>query len=82
MELLSNNEKVHQVKETKQEVLIYFSTAWCQNVDGVRLFEMVSKISLDIKLKYEKGQIILVFHKKKADWLQLANKVLENIKKL
>ncbi len=82
LELLSNNEKVHQVKETKQEVLIYFSTAWCQNVDGVRLFEMVSKISLDIKLKYEKGQIILVFPKKKADWLQLANKVLENIKKL
>ena len=82
LELLSNNEKVHQVKETKQEVLMYFTSAWCQNVDGVRLFEMVSKISLDIKLKYEKGQIILVFPKKKNDWLQLANKVLENIKKL
>ncbi|MDD6467437.1 MAG: transcription-repair coupling factor [Erysipelotrichaceae bacterium] len=81
LELLSNNEKVDQIKEAKKEVMIYFTKEWCNHVDGVRLFECISNVSLDIKMKYEKGQVILVFTKK-MDWLRTANELLEKIKKL
>lgn len=80
MDLLSNNEKVEAIKEGKKDIQIRFQRSWCQHVDGVRLFEAISKISIDIKFKYEKGQIILLITKK-LDWLKLVNRVLEAIKK-
>jgi len=81
MEILSSNEKVETIKENTKDVRITFAKEWCDNVDGVRLFEVVSKISIDIQMKYEKGKIILIFSKK-MDWLSMANTVLEKIKKL
>ena len=81
MEILSSNEKVETIKENNKDVRIIFAKKWCDNVDGVRLFEIVSKISMDIEMKYEKGKIILILSKK-IDWLSMANTVLEKIKKL
>ena len=81
MELMSNNEKIENIKENSKEVQIVFTKDWCENVDGVRLFEMVSKISIDVKMKYEKEKIVLTINKK-TEWLALTNKILEGIKRL
>ena len=81
LDLLSDNPKIQTIRELNNYVEIVFTKEWCLNVDGVRFFETISKISLDIKMKYLKGSIVLSIPKKN-DWLNIANKILEKVKKL
>ncbi|MBQ1304855.1 MAG: transcription-repair coupling factor, partial [Erysipelotrichales bacterium] len=81
MEILAANTHVEEIREQPTEVEIIFKKDWCDKVDGVKLFETVSKISLDLKMRYTRGSIILRLPKKNG-WLSLANETLEKIKNL
>ncbi len=80
-ELLLNNESVKQFKEYKHQVQITFSEAWSSSIDGIKVFEEVSKLSNTIQLKYANQSIILTIPKE-DEWLDLSNKVLESIQKI
>ena len=69
LELFINDPKIKRFKETKQGAEIIFSEEWSSQVNGVRLFEEISKISNEIELRYLKGSIIIRFNNKK-EWLK------------
>jgi transcription-repair coupling factor (superfamily II helicase) len=54
-----------------------FTKAWSDQIDGVKLFETVSKISPQLQLKYTGGQIELHLPKTDDDWLFIATAVLQ-----
>ena len=81
MEILAANTHVKEVNEKPSEVEIVFNKEWCDNVDGIKLFETVSKISVDLRMRYTRGNIILQLPKKN-NWLALANETLEKIRNL
>lgn len=69
IELFINDPKIKRFKETKQGAEIIFSEEWSNQVNGVKLFEEISKISNEIELRYLKGSIIIRFSNKK-EWLK------------
>ena len=81
MEILAGNDKVKKIQDKGNDIEIYFEKAWCDKIDGVKLFETVSNISRDINMRYVSGSIILKIPKK-GEWLILTNKVLEKINNL
>lgn len=81
MEILSHNERVQEVREKDAAVEIVFSREWCDRIDGVKLFETVSKISVDLRMRYVRGTIILSIPKT-AGWLKTANEALEAVRKV
>ena len=75
-ELLLESPFVQSFKELKMELQLIFTNEWSSKVDGVKFFEMVSKISNEVKLKYTGGNIVLLIPKI-DDWLFLATAILD-----
>ena len=50
---------VQSYRETPAAGILTFSTLFSQNVDGVRLFENLTKLSKDITIRYTGGTIIV-----------------------
>lgn len=78
-ELLLNNPDIKQFKEIKHQLTITFSENWSSLIDGVKVFEIISKLSSTIQLKYANQSIILTIPKE-DEWLSLSNRVLEALK--
>lgn len=76
-ELLLNSPLVDSAKEHKHQMTLRFTKAWSDQIDGVKLFETVSKISPQLQLKYTGGQIELQLPKTDDDWLFTATAVLQ-----
>lgn len=75
LELLLLDQRVDSFKERKQEVILTFTQAYSNQLDGVALFKLVNDISSDIALKYTNNKISLTF--KKSDvWLSQINQLL------
>ena len=81
LELMLNSDRISSYDEYEKENRIVLTQEYSSTIDGVRFFEKISKISSEIKLRYIKGQIILVFEKKKNYMSRIA-KVLEVINNL
>lgn len=77
LEILLKEARIMKFKETKQGAEIVFTEDYSKNINGVKLFETISKISSDIELRYLKGSIIIKFTNKK-EWL---NQVLQVLRK-
>lgn len=75
-ELLLEAPFVQSFKELKSELQLIFTNDWSSKVDGVKFFEMVSKLSNEVKLKYTGGNIVLIIPKM-DDWLFLATSILD-----
>ena len=75
-ELLLEAPFVQSFKELKSELQLIFTSDWSSKVDGVKFFEMVSKLSNEVKLKYTSGNIVLIIPKRE-DWLFLATLILD-----
>ncbi len=78
-ELLLNEESIDTFKEIKETFEVVFKKEWSSQIDGVKLFEIINKISQDIQLRYTNERIQLKFTKRR-DWLTQVIKVLEKIK--
>lgn len=76
LEILVNEPRVEEFKETKQGMSITFTKEYSQTLDGIKLFELISSISKDMKLTYAKNQITIQIAKS-PQTLHLAISVLE-----
>lgn len=81
LELMLNTDRIASYDEYEKENRIALTQEYSSSIDGVKFFEKISKISNEIKLRYIKGQIILVFEKKK-NYMDRIAKVLEVINDL
>lgn len=81
LEILLNNPKIDEYLELEKENRLILSQSFSDNVDGVKLFDMISKISADIKLTYRQKKIILTIPKTK-NYLNQTVKALQEIDKL
>ncbi|MEG0290134.1 MAG: transcription-repair coupling factor, partial [Erysipelotrichaceae bacterium] len=79
LDLLVNEECLDDFKEGTQEVELIFTETWSDSVDGVKLFEMITTISKDIKIRYVKKQIRIKIPKTK-NWLAIVIEILEQVK--
>ncbi|MEG2837707.1 MAG: transcription-repair coupling factor [Erysipelotrichaceae bacterium] len=79
LDLLVNEECLDDFKEGTQEVELIFKETWSDSVDGVKLFEMITTISKDIKIRYVKKQIRMKIPKTK-NWLAIVIEILEQLK--
>lgn len=67
---------VQSYREIKGKTEITFSPLFSQHVDGVRLFESFTKISRDIRIRYQSGTIIAEIPQVK-DSMKLSLKVID-----
>ncbi len=79
LELLISEPRVKSFREKRKEIEITFTPEYSSQVDGIRLFELVSQISREIELKYLKGSIILKLTNTK-NWLKICLEVLQKTK--
>jgi len=76
-EMLLTSPFIQSFKEAKQSIQLHFTQEWSSQIDGVKFFEMISKLSKEITLKYTGGNIVVLIPKT-DEWLQLANTLIEN----
>ena len=79
VEIMLNSNMFESFNEYEKECRLVLSEQYSQNVDGVKLFENIMKLSSDIKLRYNKNRITLSMIKRK-NWLPLimeAMKIVE-----
>lgn len=76
VEIMLNSPMFEGFDEFDKECRLVLSESYSQQVDGVRLFESIMKLSPDIKLRYNRNRITLIFIKRK-NWL---NYVMEAMK--
>jgi transcription-repair coupling factor (superfamily II helicase) len=75
-ELLMQAPFIDSFQDKAQDLSLRFTKAWSSQLDGVKLFEAMSKVSSELRLKYSAGQISLIIPKSDERWLSLAIEVL------
>ena len=76
LDILLNENTIDTFKENQKDVELCFNDAFSQQIDGVKLFEIVTGISRDIRLRYEGGKIALRIPKSKQ-WYKMVIELLE-----
>ena len=76
LDILLNENTIDTFKENQKDVELCFNEAFSQQIDGVKLFEIVTGISRDIRLRYEGGKIALRIPKSKQ-WYKMVIELLE-----
>ena len=76
LDILLNDNTIDTFKENQKDVELCFNEAFSQQIDGVKLFEIVTGISRDIRLRYEGGKIALRIPKSKQ-WYKMVIELLE-----
>lgn len=61
LELLLADHRIESYKETVRKTTLVFTEEFSQNIDGVKLFEIINEISVEIQLKYTQNKIRLEF---------------------
>lgn len=78
LELLLSDARIEDFRDQNQKVILIFTKDYSDQIDGVKFFETVSKISKEIQLKYFNQQIRLELDKDRG-WLSEIVKVLQTI---
>lgn len=76
LDILLNEPYVQSYREIRGQAEIMFSPLFSQQVDGVKLFQIFSGISKDIRLRYANSMIIAALPKTK-DMLSMTLEVIE-----
>ncbi len=79
LEIVMSDNDVEQFKESKTGAEIIFSEVFSNQLDGVKLFDMVNSISKSIKIKYAKNKINITLPKHK-NILTMAITVIQGTK--
>ena len=79
LELMLADEIIEDFKDKNKVATVIFTKEFSSQIDGVKFFETVNKISKDINLKYLKGMIRLDIEKQRG-WLSELVTVLNAIK--
>lgn len=80
-DLLMNDERIDQMVEEKNIVQISLTQEFSDQIDGEKLFTMMSEYRKKVTLTYTMKKIVIKFLKDN-DWLLRANSVLKQIKEL
>lgn len=81
LDLLANETCVEDVSETQRDLRIVFTREWSAQIDGVKLFEEMNRLSRSIQLRYREEKIILSIPRSKKQ-LALSIAVLRCAKEL
>lgn len=76
LDLLYNEPHIEDFKELPQEVRLVFSEEWSNQIDGVKLFEMMTTVCRDAKIHYAMKKISMHIPKS-GNWLPLLIEILE-----
>ena len=76
LDILLNDPHVQSYREVKGQAEVTFSPLFSQQVDGVKLFQIFTEISKDIRLRYANNTIIVSLPKTK-DMLAMTLEVIE-----
>lgn len=76
LDILLNDPHVQSYREVKGQAEVTFSPLFSQQVNGVKLFEIFTEISKDIRLRYANNTIIVSLPKTK-DMLAMTIEVIE-----
>lgn len=79
LELLINSDDVELYKELPKQCEVTFSESFSNRVDGVKLFELFSKVSKDINLRYKNNKITASLPKQK-DYVNTVIQMIETSK--
>ncbi len=79
-EVLLSSKYYDSFDELEKECRLILSAEYSQNIDGVSFFENIMSLSSDIKLRYNKNRITMIFPKKK-NWLSTVIKAMEIVEK-
>lgn len=76
LDILSSQKNIDACQEVKSNIQIVFTSEWSNKIDGVKLFEEITKIAPSAKLafKHEKIHLTMV---KQAQWLNELLSILE-----
>ncbi|WP_283651144.1 transcription-repair coupling factor [Ileibacterium valens] len=74
LDLFANEPGVASIKENGKQIVISMEEQWSRNVDGLRLFQDMGRVSRMVKMTYKNKQIQIFFDKKK-NYLQLIQKI-------
>ena len=77
-EILLEDARIESFKERAKSADVVFTEAYSQNVDGIKLFEIVSRVSTAIKIRYKQQKITLSVPMEPG-WIQELLEVLESI---
>ena len=75
-EIMLNSPLFEKFTESDKDYRLVLSAEYSQQVDGVRLFEALNNLSMDIRLRYNNSKITIVFLKKK-NWLPVVTRAME-----
>lgn len=81
LDILIQEEHIENFKESKIDVIVEFSKAWSDQVDGVQLFERANTLSQDIKITYTNEKISARFPKER-EYLKVIIEFIEATKKM
>lgn len=76
LDILLNEPHVENIQEEQKFVNVSFTKGWSNRVDGVKLFEMMTTISKDTRIRYVNQKISMKLPKTK-DWLYKMIEILE-----
>lgn len=80
LDILINEPHIDEYKETKQEAELCFTQEWSDNIDGVKLFEMMTTLCKDALIRYRNRKITMRIPKDQ-DWLPIVIEILEQTKR-
>ena len=81
LELLLQDKRVESFEEKYRDVVLEFTEEYSNKVDGIHLFEFVSEMSYDIKIKYLKKKIVITIPND-VEWIKFLIQILDNIKEV
>lgn len=81
LDILLNEPHVENITEEQKFVNVTFTSAWSTRIDGVKLFEMMTSISKDTRIRYVNSKISMKLPKTK-DWLYKMVEILERTDEL
>lgn len=76
LDILINEPHVEDFKELPQHIQLIFTEEWSNQIDGVKLFEMMTTLSKDAQIRYANKKITMKLPKRKS-WLALVIEILE-----
>lgn len=76
LDILINEPHVEDFKELPQNIQLVFTEEWSNQIDGVKLFEMMTTLCKDSLIRYTNKKITMKLPKKK-NWLSLVIEILE-----
>lgn len=79
LEILVNEPHVEDVKEIGDTLLLEFSAEWSAQIDGVKLFEMMTTLCKEAQMRYRRQRIAMSIPKQ-SGWLAQVIEILERTK--